>query len=74
MSCGAGHRHGSVPTLLWLWHRPADVAQIQPLASWELYAMGMALKSRKKKKKKKERNKQTLLYWYFFYLIWSWIN
>ena len=34
------------PMLLWLWHRLADVALIQPLA-WELpYAMGSALKSK----------------------------
>ena len=34
---------------LWLWHRPAAVAPIQPLA-WELpYVMGAALKRQKKK-------------------------
>ena len=34
------------PTLLWLWHRPASVAPIQPLA-WELpFALGAALKSK----------------------------
>ena len=38
--------------LSWLWHRPAAVALIQPLA-WELpYAASVALKSKKKKKKK----------------------
>ena len=26
VSCGVGHRHGSDPLLLWLWHRPAAVA------------------------------------------------
>ena len=31
MSCGVGRRHGSDPTLLWLWHRPAAVALIQLL-------------------------------------------
>ena len=36
---------------LWLWHRPAAIALIGPLA-WELlYATGAALKSKKKKKK-----------------------
>ena len=41
MSCGVGHRCGSGPTLLWLWHRPAAVALIRPLA-WELpYPVGM---------------------------------
>ena len=35
--------------LLWLWHRPAAVSLIGPLA-WELpYATGAALKSKKKK-------------------------
>ena len=28
MSYGVGHRHGSGPTLLWLWCRPAATAQI----------------------------------------------
>ena len=37
--------------LLWLWHRLAALALIQPLA-WELlYATGPALKKKKKKKK-----------------------
>ena len=57
MSCGVGHRHGSDPVLLWLWHRLAAVAPIKPP-----YAMGAALKSQKKKvklkikKKKRKRN------------------
>ena len=34
MSCGVGHRHSSDPAMLWLWHRPAAVASIRPLA-WE---------------------------------------
>ena len=38
MSCGVGHRRGSDPELLWLWHK---------LAAWEhLYATGMVLKSK----------------------------
>ena len=50
MSCGVGCRSGSDLELLWLRHRPAAAAPIQPLA-WELpYAMGKALKSKKKKK------------------------
>ena len=54
LSSGVGHRHGSDPTLLWLWRRLADLAPIQSLA-WELpYATGAALKS---KKEKKEKNK-----------------
>ena len=32
MSCGVGHRWGSDLVLLWLWHRPAAVALIRPLA------------------------------------------
>lgn len=57
VSCGAGHRHGSDPMLLWLWLWPAAITLIRPLA-WELpYAVGMALKS--KKTKKQQTNKQT---------------
>ena len=56
MSCGVGHRRGSDPTELW--HKPAPVAPIEPLAWEPSYAAGAALKSEKKKKKKKneERN------------------
>ena len=63
MRCGVGHRHGSDPELLWLWHRPSGEAPIGPLA-WELpYATSVALKSQKKKKKRerereREREKQ----------------
>ena len=43
MSCGVGHRCGSDVALPWLWHRPAAVALIRPLA-WELlYATPAAL-------------------------------
>ena len=43
-SYGVGCRHSWDPTSLWLWHRPAAVAPIRPLA-WELpYAVGLALK------------------------------
>ena len=53
VSCGVGHRRSSDLVLLWLWHRPAAVARIQPLA-WDLpYATGAALKKKKKKEKKK---------------------
>jgi len=49
VNCGAGHRHGSDPTLLWLWHRPAAVALIRPLA-WNLpYTADASLKKAKKK-------------------------
>ena len=44
MSCGVVHRHGLDLELLWLWHRPAAIAPIGPLA-WELpYVVGVALK------------------------------
>ena len=52
MSCSVGHRCGLDPALLWLWHRPAAVALIQPLAWEPLYPEGAALKKQKKKKKK----------------------
>ena len=48
---------GSIPglaqwdlALLWLWHRPAAVAPIQPLAWGPPYAKGVALKKKKKRK------------------------
>ena len=38
-----------IPVLLWLWHGPAAVPLIQPLA-WELpFAISVALKKKKKK-------------------------
>ena len=47
MSWGAGHKRGSDPELLGLWHRPAAAALIQPLA-WELpYATAVVLKKMK---------------------------
>ena len=52
MSCGIGRRRSSHPMLLWLWHRQAAVAPIQPLA-WALsYATDTALKRPKEKKNK----------------------
>ena len=49
MSCGVGHRLGLDSTLLWLWHRLAAAAQIQPLA-WELpYAASVAQKKQERK-------------------------
>ena len=48
MSCGVVRRCGLDLALLWLWHRPAATALIQPLA-WELpYAADVALKRQKK--------------------------
>ena len=53
MSCGVGHRHSLDPSLLWLWHRQAAAAPIQPLAWEPPYAAGVALKSKKQTKKDK---------------------
>ena len=47
-SCGIGCRYGLDVALLWLWHRSAAAALIQPLV-WELlYAADVALKREKK--------------------------
>ena len=55
--CGVGHKHGSDPTLLWLWCRLAAATWIQPLA-WELpNAMGASLKSKNKTKQNKKQQK-----------------
>ena len=48
MSCGVGCRCGSDPALLWLWHRPAAMAPIRPLAWEPPYAVGVALKKKTK--------------------------
>ena len=53
MSCGAGHRCGSDPTLLWLCHRLVATALIRPLAWEPQYATDAALEKTKDKKKKK---------------------
>ena len=52
MSCGADHRHGSDPVLLWLWNRLAATALIRTIAWESPYAVGMALKNKQTKKKK----------------------
>ena len=52
-----GHRHGSNLTLLWLWHRPAAVAPIGPLAWEPPYAAVLALKRQETKNKNKKQNK-----------------
>ena len=57
VSCG--HRFGSDPVLLWLWHRPAaTTALIRPLVWEPLYALVTALKRPKKKKKKKKKTQK----------------
>ena len=73
MSCGVGHRSGTDPELLWLWHRPVAVAPIRPLA-WELpYATGTALKRQKEKKinltLSNKSMKDILFYIYIFYHV-----
>ena len=50
VSCGVGHRHGSDPVLLWLWHRPAATARIKPLAWEPPYAAGAAQEKAKRQK------------------------
>ena len=44
-----GHRWGSDPAMLWLWHQPAATAPIRPLAWEPPYAVGVALKRQKKR-------------------------
>ena len=51
VSCGVGHRCSSELALLWLWHRLAAIAWIQPLAWEPPCASGAALKKQKEKKK-----------------------
>ena len=53
MSCGVGHRRGSDPALMWLWHRSAATAPIRPLAWEPPYAAGTALEKGKQTNKKK---------------------
>ena len=55
MSCGVRRRHSSDPSLVWLWCRPVASALIGSLAWEPLYAMGVALKSKKKTISHKQR-------------------
>ena len=62
MSCGAGCRRGLDPALLWLWHRPAATALIQPLV-WELpYGVGVAQEMAKRQKLTNKQKKHNCLY------------
>ena len=45
--------------LLWLWHRPAAVALIQPLAQELPYDAGAAIKRKKRKKENCQKLKHT---------------
>ena len=60
MSCGVGLRRGSDLALLCLWHKPAAVAPIRPLAWQPPYAAGASLRRQKQKtnKKKNTNSKQ----------------
>ena len=57
MSCGVGCRRGSDPALLWLWHRPAAIVLIRPLALEPPHAAGAAQEMAKRQKKIKIENK-----------------
>ena len=48
MNCVVGRRRGSDPALLW--HRPAAITPIQPLAWEPPYAASEALKKKKERK------------------------
>ena len=56
MSCGVGCSRGSDPTLLWLWHRPAAISPIRPLAWESPYAAGGALEKKKSKRQNNNNN------------------
>ena len=58
MSCSAGHRCSSDPTLLWLWHRLAATAPTGPLAWEPPHAAGGSLKDKKTKKKKQKKKQE----------------
>ena len=59
MDCGVSWRHSSDPVLLWLWHRPAAAALIQPLAWEPPYASDVALKTKPKKPTTTKKINQT---------------
>ena len=58
MSCCVGHRRGSDPALLWLWHGLMATAPIRPLAWEPPYAAGAA-QGKWRKDKQKQKQKQT---------------
>ena len=62
MCCGVDCRRGSDLVLLWLLHRPAATAPVQPLAWEPPYDMGAVLKRQKKKTKQtKKKTKKQLI-------------
>ena len=63
MSTGIGHRCSLVLALLWLWHRTAAVALIQPLA-WEPSCVaGAALKSKQQQQQQQQNKPQIIHGW-----------
>ena len=58
MSCGADHKRGLGPPLLWLQRRPAATAPTGPLAREPPYAVSKALNSQKKQQQQKKSNFQ----------------
>ena len=54
MSCGVGHRHGSDPDLLWLWHRLVAKALIRPLAWEPPYGAAQEMAKRQKQTNKQK--------------------
>ena len=60
MSYSVGHRCGSDPVLLWLWHRLAAVAPVRPLVWEPPDAMSIALKRKKEKRKKRNYLENTI--------------
>ena len=71
MSCGVDHRCGSDLVLLWLWHAPAAIAPIRPLAWEPPYAVGAALKKPKTNKQKKPENNPLILCFLLLLLLVS---
>ena len=61
MGCGVGRKLSLDPALLWLWHRPAAVAPIQPLVQEPPYATSTALKKKRREKKKGKKKNKTKL-------------
>ena len=49
MSCGVGRRHGSDPSLPWLWCKPASTAPILPPVWEPPYVVSTAPKKTKNK-------------------------
>ena len=59
MSCGAGHRSGSDPELLWLWCRLVATALIRRLAWEPPYAVGVAQEVAERQETNKQKTQKT---------------